>query len=31
MAGGTLALQMSGKPSAWPTGPVPPSPLSDGP
>jgi predicted alpha-1,2-mannosidase len=30
MAGGTLTLQMGDKPSSWPTGPVPPSPLSDG-
>lgn len=30
-AGGTLALQMGERPSSWPTGPLPPSPLSDGP
>jgi predicted alpha-1,2-mannosidase len=30
MAGGILDLQMADKPSDWPTGPVPPSPVSDG-
>jgi predicted alpha-1,2-mannosidase len=29
MAGGTLALQMGGRPSSWPGGPPPPSPLSE--